>query len=79
MLFLYITGIIGINTNFKIGYCFLFGEQEVNYYFPIKQLYLLYKYLNVNIKVFITDKEIALKNILRLYFHTFFKYSAYST
>jgi hypothetical protein len=57
MLFLYITSIISINTNFKIEYCF-----------PIKQLYLLYKRLNVNIKVFITNKETALKNALRLYF-----------
>ena len=68
MPFLYITGIISINTNFKIGYCFLSGEQKVNYYFPIKQLYLLYKRLNINIKVFITNKETALKKALQLYF-----------
>jgi len=68
MPFLYITGITGINTNFEIGYCFLSGEQEVNYRFPIKQLYLLCERLNVNIKVFITDKETALKKALRLYF-----------
>jgi len=68
MPFLYITSIIGINIYFKIGYCFLSSEQEVNYYFPIKQLYLLYEHLNINIKVFITNKETALKNTLQLYF-----------
>ena len=68
MSFLYITSIISINTNFKIGYYFLSSKQEVNYRFPIKQLYLLYKCLNVNIKVFITNKETALKKALRLYF-----------
>jgi len=36
MPFLYITSIISININFKIGYYFLFSKQEVNYYFPIK-------------------------------------------
>ena len=68
MPFLYITGITSININFKIGYYFLSSKQEVNYCFPIKQLYLLYKCLNINIKVFITDKETALKNALQLYF-----------
>ena len=68
MPFLYITGITSINMNFKIGYCFLSGKQEVNYCFPIKQLYLLYERLNINIKVFITNKETSLKNALRLYF-----------
>ena len=68
MLFFYITSITYMNKNFELRYCFLLGKQELNYCFPAKQLYLLYKRLEISIKVFVTDKEMALKNILQRYF-----------
>ena len=68
MPFLHIVGVSNTEQNFKLTYCFLPGETEVNYGFAIQQLYLLYHRYNLKPKVVITDKEQALKNALRMYF-----------
>jgi len=68
MPFLYIIGITCTNKNFKLAYCFLSGETEPDYYYLVKQLYLLYTRVNIKPKAFITNKEQALKNALRRYF-----------
>jgi hypothetical protein len=68
MPFLYAVGVSNTGQNFKLAYCFLPGETEADYDFAIWQIYLLYCRYNTTPKVVITDKELALKNALCIYF-----------
>ena len=70
MPFLHAVGVDNTGQNFELAYCFLPGETEGDYDFAIRQIYLLYFRYNVAPKVVITDKEQALKNALRRYFHS---------
>lgn len=62
---LHITGVTCLGTNFEVALCFLPDEKQASYEIALDSLQTLCGIAGVLPRVFITDKEAALKNALR--------------